>query len=236
MDEDIEVQQHARAANPAVSRAPFAAPQQALHDALAEIDQQGGLEGIRLADIYRGVVVVLAQEDNPDHLAQAAHGARELIEKLPRVADVPTVHGSGLTVRVRDVCGHWRTYSILAVDAPDRAARRDAFDLSMEELVLWFEERDNSRRQAAGLLLDQLDQRKVKLPAPIRTVHVHEWDLYDRYFQGVSHHQIATTKDEFTGYLDAFEGFLLDRLRPRTYDDRAALKAIITEGETNAGS
>jgi hypothetical protein len=79
-----------------------------------------------------------------------------------------------------------------------------------------------------------LDHRKLKLPKPIKDAHISEWDSYDRFFQGVSHHGHIPTEDEFNGYLESFERFLLDRLKPRTFDDQSVLKAIIEEGERNA--
>jgi hypothetical protein len=37
-----------------------------------------------LGKIYRGVIFALSQEDNPEHLVQAAHSAREFIRMLPK--------------------------------------------------------------------------------------------------------------------------------------------------------
>ena len=57
--------------------------QQALYAALIEKER-------RLAFMYYGALVVFGHNDNPDRLALAAHGLRELMEKLPRYLDLPT--------------------------------------------------------------------------------------------------------------------------------------------------
>lgn len=207
--------------------------QVALYDALVEKDRQVQRESVRLAEMYRGALSVLNQEYNPDRLAQAAHSLRELMEKLPRAVDVPAAQGDGLTVRVRRVHRRWRLYTKISSDGPKRVKVLTGFQTEMEKFAVWFEERDKTRRQIAGQLIDRLDQRKTSLPAQIKDVHVDEWDLCHKYFEDTSHHS-KTTIDEFDGWLVTLETFLLDRLRPRTFDDQVALKTIVIEGETDA--
>jgi hypothetical protein len=45
----------------------------------------------------------------------------------------------------------------------------------------------------------------------------------------MSHHSEAV--EDFDGFAAEAETFLLDHLRPRTYEDRSELLAIIQEGE-----
>jgi hypothetical protein len=47
----------------------------------------------------------------------------------------------------------------------------------------------------------------------------------------VCHHNIDAEEREFFGYLDVFEGFIIDRLRPRTFADFDAVDAIIEEAD-----
>ncbi len=65
--------------------------QRFLYEALSERDTQlANEQGKKLADMYLGALRVLADEHNPDRLPLAAHGIRELLEKLPRYLKVPT--------------------------------------------------------------------------------------------------------------------------------------------------
>ena len=56
--------------------------QRALFQALGKKDQQ-------LALMYLGALSVLKNMLNPERIAQAAHSLRELLEKLPRILDMP---------------------------------------------------------------------------------------------------------------------------------------------------
>lgn len=55
--------------------------QQALYNALLEKDQG-------LTNMYYGALMMLNHNSNPDNLALAAHGVRELMEKIPVFVDV----------------------------------------------------------------------------------------------------------------------------------------------------
>lgn len=62
--------------------------QRALYEALLDLGSAAKDENPRMAKMYFGAVLVLRQIGNPDRLALAAHGLRELMEKMPRFLDV----------------------------------------------------------------------------------------------------------------------------------------------------
>lgn len=72
-------------------------PQQSLYEALIAKSSE-------LGSIYIGALMTLERRDNPDRLAQAAHGLRELMEKLPKYLDLPIQNRSpSLKEKVRDL-------------------------------------------------------------------------------------------------------------------------------------
>ena len=77
--------------------------QRALFEALME-------ENISLGHMYIGALTVLANESNPEHLHQAAHSLRELLEKLPDYKDFPVkIKTENLKVKVREFSAEWKT-------------------------------------------------------------------------------------------------------------------------------
>jgi hypothetical protein len=207
--------------------------QMALYQALGKKDKQ-------LASMYLGALAVLKHASNPDRLSLAAHGLRELLEKLPRFLDIP-LESKPLSMKekIRPLQQTWvqaqkhsdclKTSS--ASDAIDNPLR-SYLDMS-DSFFSWFDGVHLTRKQQAAKVVRGLDPQKKGLPAPIEQLHVEAWDKFRDYFVGVSHHTINETFDEFIKWVDALESYLIDRLVPRTFDDFAALDAIIGEGETN---
>jgi hypothetical protein len=74
--------------------------QQALYTALIEKEP-------RLAPMYLGSLAVIRQHDNPDRLAFAAHGLRELMEKLPRYFNVPAQTQPDIQEKLRMLVQTW---------------------------------------------------------------------------------------------------------------------------------
>jgi hypothetical protein len=67
----------------------------------------------KAAKMYLGALHVFQQRANPDRLALAAHGLRELMEKLPKYVDIPA-RGQAksqptLYVKVRELADSWGT-------------------------------------------------------------------------------------------------------------------------------
>jgi hypothetical protein len=199
----------------------------ALLEALTERDR-------RLADMYAGSLHALGHTANPDRVAQAAHSIRELIEKLPAYIAIPVPERPpSLKPEVQRVIADWKkakieTATIATVDPKSRK-----FLASWEKFVTWFEDNHASRRARTAATLRGLDPAGRALPGPIEGLRVAEWQEIDQFFVRAAHHG-ACSDEEYGGWLDAFERFLLDQLRPRTFEDFSALDAIIAEGERDA--
>lgn len=203
--------------------------QLALYKALAGKD-------IKLAQMYHGALSVLSQSENTDRLALAAHGLRELMEKLPRYLDVPMVNLGEVSERIRTLNRSWhRTLERSACHNNGTwSGEIDGFLQKFLKATHEFFERVKDHptwKQQAARILRKLDPLDRALPQPIENLQVKEWNEIRNYFVNVSHHNASADPEEFELWLSALERFLLERLIPRTFDDQTRIDEIIKEGE-----
>jgi len=204
--------------------------QRALYEAL------GRLHPI-LADMYYGALFVFQRTDNPDRLAQAAHSLRELMEKLPRHINVPLDRkGSNMTEKVRRLQATWTNLSEEAKRngtslkaGSEIGENLESFLDCMKEFFDWVELERPSRKKRAAKVLRGLDPVMRPLPAAIEDLRIEEWEKCHDYLENVSHH--SHSAEELEKWIFALERYLLDKLCPRTFEDHAALDAIIERGE-----
>ena len=207
--------------------------QRSLYESLAARDS-------RLAAMYLGSVVVLKQAENPDRHAQAAQSIRELIEKLPRYLslDVPVpADSSRLGDKLPPLVAAWEK----VVEHPSWSTTKEwsgpidavmrRFLKRAREFFEWHKAERPVARKRTALVLRGLDPTRLPLPDPIEAMRVDEWLEYRDYCADVAHHRREPTTAEMDTWIASLEGFLLDRLRPRTFDDQADIRRIITEGE-----
>jgi hypothetical protein len=197
-----------------------------LWEALSDIDEQ-------LGHMYLGALDVLQHHANPDRLALVAHGVRELIEKLPRFLDVPSTEnrGPGIREQARSLVAAWEKWGPSVVDG---GGMLTSFGEKLLGKLADFCEGvggDPTRRQAATAAISRLDLNPLKLPPPIQDLHIAEWSEIEGFFIGVAHHTRPTDNEELEQYLAALERFLLDRLRPRTFEDFAAIDELLGKDE-----
>lgn len=206
--------------------------QQALLAALRERDQQAEV-------MYAGALYVLRQTANPDRIALAAHALRELMEKLPEHLDVPA-HGvsakgqASLNVKVRELASHWTPISSEAEEATEVSPKLRRFHRKAKSFFEWFDQSFQKRRDKTAAALRAMDASGRYMPQPIEELRISHWGVCNDFFQGVSHHRKTCTELEFNAWLDDLERFLLDHLRPRTFEDFSSLDKIIAEGEQDA--
>jgi hypothetical protein len=191
--------------------------------------------------MYFGALVALTHTENPDHLAQSAHSIRELLEKIPAFLDVQTrAHQESLGSKVRELEDSWQT-------ATQRSASYDdgnwngEIDRPLSKLLDkfqqffdWFSEHRPRRRAEVAATLHRLDGSDHTLPTPLEELEIERWMRIRDFLQAVAHHRKQPTRDEFEGWLDALERFLLDRLDPRTFADFDTIDEIIEEGRGSA--
>jgi len=190
-----------------------------------------------LARCYTGSLQTLNQIANPDRFALAAHGLREIIEKLPEqiVIELPA-HHENLKQQVRTLNEKWdqmlrNTQARINGEWNDRSDKHlRSFLDKLLEFFSWFEQSFPRRKKEIAAVLTRLDGAHQPLPEPLQEHNVDYWDAMKTFFVSVCHHRKVTDDTEFRRWLVAFEDFLLNRLRPRTYADYDEIDGILTKG------
>lgn len=211
-------------------------PQQTLFEALDARSSE-------LGKIYFGALMTLGRKDNPDRLAQAAHGLRELMEKLPKYLDLPIEKKPpSLKEKVRRLAQR-RDKAINNSGSRDGSAWRGEIDNHLQKFLIesdeffeWFEAEYVTRRRRTVKLLRDLDPSALPLPEPLEEPNVEQWNKCHDHFQGVSHHTIKGVEEDVRSHLSSLESLLMDRLAPRTSEDFATIDELIREGETGGKS
>ena len=197
----------------------------------------------RLARIYLGAVLVLADSANPDRRAHAAHGMRELMEKLPLELDVPVPkRDQSLKEKVRQLAELWRRAQRTSqcASAPRWKGQIDSplakFLKSAGAFFDWHDQVNPKRKVLVTSVLRVLDPAGRPMPTPIEELRISEWDRYHGFFQGVAHHNKGADEGQLEVWMESAEQFILDRLSPRTFEDHRMLDALIEEAENDAES
>jgi hypothetical protein len=198
----------------------------------------GPKEGPReLGPLYQGVLSRLAQPAAPDCAAQAAHGARELMEKLAWWVNDQTPEDT------RGSLGDRADEIQAALDQasdelpPDRALWSDArITPGVLRMLDAVEHMSEWRR---SFLLDPGDYAVVmvdfclgsRLPEHLRVAKRKEWrDLRD-FFVAVAHHRrhggVEATPDTVAEHFAALEDFLYARWAPQTVRDFGEIDSLI---------
>ena len=231
------------AGGPRLSRA-----QRALNAKLLEIDEKRQAEGrtvYGLSWIYLGAIYVMEDSGNVDRFAQAAHGFRELMEKLARsvpAAGVPSPKGDppSLNSMVQELNKDWEKAKRNCTNNKN-GKWEGTIDRHASKLFGKLESFFNKvasfrppREQQGANLLKHTDFVHSPLPEAIEQLRIKEWKEYNGYFEGIAHHRSVAGYDEFASWAVRFEEFLHGRLIPQTSRSKKTLLAIIREGEGNA--
>jgi len=207
--------------------------QRALYEALSDKEPT-------IAKMYLGAVFVLDQVGNPERIVHSAHSIREIIEKIPKHIEVPVkALKEGITVKVRE----FRDFSTLRLEKSKCNNGGDwggAIDDPLRQVIKkqtqffeWFDEHHPKRKEETKTVLRKLDGSPFALPETLEDKNVEIWHEIKDFFIAVCHHRRDITQEEFDKWLNAFERFLLDCLRPRTFEDFDAIDKIIAKGEKN---
>jgi hypothetical protein len=207
--------------------------QQSLFDALLEKDPS-------LARIYLGAISVLRNDGNPDRIALASHNLRELINLLPSYLGVDIKERQvSLKSEVNNIRDQWQS-ACGKSQCFDQEVWEGKIDQPLHSLLkhlmsffTWYDDNFRKRKEIVLNTLVTLDPSPIQLPEPIAELHVKEWERYYSYFVALAHHGRTTTVDEFASWINSLERFLLDRLRPRTFEEIDEIDEIIQQVEEN---
>ncbi len=178
-----------------------------------------------------------ANKGSDESLAQAAHSARELMEKAPaKIPDVPVSQGSGnLANDVRVLQEAWRSVKADNPNCPPWAGDiNSSLGGWLEKAEVFFEDFSNShqiRAQQIQLTITSLDQSGQSLPSSLVDEKVREWNNLRQYFIKVAHHNKKTDDESLRQKVTELEVFLLNLLYPKPIQDMDEIDALIAEGK-----
>lgn len=186
-----------------------------------------------LGDWYLGALWALAEVNNPERFAQAAHSLRELMEKLPNV-----VQGAGATKKPQF---HERRTTIRSgLMAEDKAYPKctwlkqvmtpglaETLDHTVDYLELSLTYSRSARITDAIKALDPL------FAAPSRKIAADKTARYQRIWdnlEDVTHHQAKPT--DMKPLLEELDNLILDLVAPVVTDDQAEILELLRQGPT----
>lgn len=190
----------------------------------------------RLAQMYFGALSVLNDGTNPDSIALAAHGLRELMEKIPQTIDVPVkAQNERMGAKVDKLRQLWETTVNKSschaggewrgeIDPPLRGLLNE-----LSRFFYWHATHHPEMREEIRLVLRRLDAPGRVLPSQIEDENISAWREMRDFFVNTSHHRLRPERQEFLQRLDELELFLLDRFHPRTFEDFEKIDALLRE-------
>jgi hypothetical protein len=199
------------------------ARQRALHEEL-----RGFLP--ELGGIYVGFFAALAATDNPDHLAHAAHSARELMEKLAFQVNDPEpkeLRGRGLGQVVDELGECLDALRQTHGDGPlegQITASVQALVAKVEYVIDWNDKKVLTRSRQAEVVTGFIGGA---LPEPLAKTETRRWrDLHD-FFQKVAHHRADPSTRAVSDHFAEVEEFLFRRWLPQTTEDLSAIDELL---------
>ena len=100
-----------------------------------------------VAMMYVGAIRARLATDNPDHLAQASHSVRELIDNLPKYFDIPLNRIERLGDRVNALATKWKKETRVKNKSTEPVSER--FTKKLEQFFEWNEQSFPKRREIA---------------------------------------------------------------------------------------
>ena len=194
----------------------------------------------RLTAYYWEAIRALREADDEIRYGIAGHALRELQNGLPNHLEVPEEKGrlGDFFVWLRD---QWRRllpnrptkanaelWTGLAIDRP-----LGVFLGTLHDKIEIYAGVNPRRQDMHRSALGRLDPGLSQAPESIQLAIVKTWmDLSD-VFNNATH---SSKPGEFEDAVEAFEDFLIDRLAPKTFEKRDAIKALVEEAEGHANT
>ncbi len=192
-----------------------------------------------LGSMYYGAVLALGQIHNPERFVLAAHCLRELMEKIPQYINVEMkAHSETLKQKVIEVGDLWSGAASSKCNTP--GGWSGPIDKPLQKFLArfsnfndWFEKHYPRRRAELQTLLRALQKSDKFIPKRLEDEQIEKWRTLNERFQGISHHRIKVTEEDFNLFVEELEMFLTERLAPKTFDDFVSIDEIIGKGEND---
>ena len=192
--------------------------------------------------MYLGALYALRDSFNPERFVLAAHGIRELMEKVPEiVAVIMTAHSEQLSAKLTEFeQSYLQLMPKSKVTPPNWDGECDgpmkSFLKKAKAFFDWKKDNMPRRREEVARTMRALDGPSRGIPPDLEDLAVSEWFAVKGYFVNLAHHQTSDpSPEEFDARLTSLERILLRKLNPSTFADFDALDSIIEAGEAEHG-
>jgi hypothetical protein len=183
---------------------------------LATEDEEAGA-------LYQSALRVLDDLENPRRVRLAACGLRELLDAFHEEKK-----GESLGNRVKQLSDEWE--EVKSSPGVTEGRLDSGFVESLASFFVEYKKDLPGRNTQASDTIERRDPaRRTPQPA-VRDARGRDWMTLSSYFSNVLHGKIRPTEAEFRARLEALESFLLDWLRPTTFDDLSDMDDLIAEG------
>jgi|ERR1039458_6383422 hypothetical protein len=184
-----------------------------------------------IAKMYVGAIEARGAQGNPDHVSQACHSMRELIDNVPKYFAIPVEGTGSMGTQVQLLREQWDREPRVRNGSDDQLT--PGFVLKLTEFFEWLQANRPKRLEVAKVTIRALDVSERRLPDPIEQIRAREWMEIRQFFITGTHHG-SCTLEEFDTWAVVFEEFILALTKPRTFETATAIDALVAEGEADA--
>ena len=195
-----------------------------------------------LGRMFLGIWLALRNEDNPEALVQAAHSARELIEKSPKFlpqfsSKLPLeIKSNSLEKPVRDLCIQWYVQDIIS--RKSKGSYVGEIDANINRVLAEVEKLTKValnikplRRTQMQEMIKNLDLSSRPLSDYITNNQVARFMELKPEFNNIAHHRFKITREDFEKKVAELENLLLDLLNPRPLRGLDKIDELIQQAE-----
>jgi hypothetical protein len=204
---------------------------------LVEALTRKSVKSRRAIAMYMEAMRAIARNDGPEALHIAAYELREFMNALPAALDMPVVSHPQLNDKARTFVGEWKRRSTRS-DCLKDGKWDGQIDEELRGLLIttttfvtWIDLQVPSRKVEAASVLQKLAPTEHPLPRSLVKMRTDEWGAMLGYFNVCAHHRHEPDPVAFRRKVEELEGFLLDHLEPRTFDDQSDIDRLIEEVE-----
>jgi hypothetical protein len=176
--------------------------------------------------LYRDALRILDDDSYETQTRMAAYALREVLEELEKSSGIKKP--ADLGPRVSTLREDWMRIAPSAGE--DLAAVGEEAARMLDAFVEQLDADRKTRRERAQITLSGLDPSRVLGPPEVGHARTKALLAFRGRFNPVLHGGESLPRSEFLARLEDFEVFLIDWLRPRTFEDLDELDALLELG------
>lgn len=176
--------------------------------------------------------MLLADSTFPAAVRLAGGAMRELMDELALAARLDQPRPGSLKVLVNALRDRTeKLATMLRVDQPSSAHVSKLLD-DLDAFFCAYDEVSPTMRVKARQAMSELSAIGVDSAEIVLHRQVQRWIAFSGQFSRILHHSRGADRHELEQLVEEFESFLIDWLTPTTFDDFAAIDALLAKGRS----